>query len=254
MIYLSHASYGHSRSGTAQPYSLDTVVHESMEAVPEAVPALLPYFSPTSYRTRGYAQQYARAKQHVEYFSPEPFLNPLRPSSRFIGSAAEIREHIEEAFEKTTGKKLPEDLIISIVPKEDFKEKHADFNGNWNDGIVGFSVNNKGFGKSLVLVKENDMDKALITVGHEIGHVLSFTLPEKLGEEAKAFAFEMAWLQTLYEHNIANLKNSLNMRPQPARNGLHDRAFGFVLEQMQDGVAPLDLFHMLSNRSVRCLA
>ena len=79
-------------------------------------------------------------------------------------------------------------------------------------------------------MRENQLDALLLVIGHEIGHVLTETLPNKHDEEAKAFAFSIEWAKTIKKHNIAglgiNIKQDLDF--EPARNGLHDVAFSFV--------------------------
>jgi hypothetical protein len=62
---------------------------------------------------------------------------------------------------------------------------------------------------------------------------MSPTLPDSRDEEAKAFAFSMAWMETIKKHNIAGIGNSI--LPNPARNGLHDVAYEYLLELIQKG-------------------
>ena len=174
-------------------------------------------------------------------FNPNIFLNRDRPASPFVGSSEDIKHYIKDAFEKTTGRLLPDDLMIRVVDQHELRQLHEEFGGEWSPGIQGISVNKKGFSQSIIVVKENELDRLLVTIGHEIGHVINFPLTDKLDEEAKAFAFEMAWLKAMYEHDIAGLKNSLNPDPQPARNGLHDVAFSFVRSQMIYGKKPLEI-------------
>ncbi|MBI1969820.1 hypothetical protein HYS48_03945, partial [Candidatus Woesearchaeota archaeon] len=177
-----------------QPYNLEAAVMQEynpvmMHSEARVEHAPLQLYPTVHYRfpETSYAGGYGVSKTSAEHFSPEPFLKPWRPVARFIGSAEEIQQYLEEAFEKTTGKKLPEDMVISVLPKEEMQEKHALLGGIWSEGIQGFCLNNRLFGDNFIVVKQNDLDKLLITVGHEIGHVLSLTLPEKVSEEAKAF-------------------------------------------------------------------
>jgi len=193
-------------------------------------------------------------KKRGEYFSPDVFLRNDRPSAQFIGSVEEIKHYINESFEKTMRKELPEDIVIRVVSGQELKMLHNDFgNGHsaWSPGIQGFSINRKGFGQSLIFVKENELDRLLITIGHEIGHVINFSLANKLDEEAKAFAFEMAWVKALYENDIAGLRNSINPDPMPAKNGLHDVAFSFVKSLLARGMDAFDIFVGLMKHEIR---
>ncbi len=187
------------------------------------------------------------APQPIHTPSPEPFLKPNRPASPFVGSISDIAHYIQQAFTAVTGGILPNDVLMEIVTREELKQRHEKVGGAWSPGIQGFSVNKQGFGTSSIVVKENELDKLMITIGHEIGHIMTFTLNNQHDEEAKAFAFEMAWIDALVEHNIANLAASINPNPMPAMNGLHDVAFMFVQKQMkQKGKNPLEIFRELS--------
>ena len=159
-------------------------------------------------------------------FTPLIFLNPSRPRARFVDDSNEARGTAKEIFELMMNKKLPSSISINILPFDEFKALHSSF-GSWNKGILGFSLNGDD---KKIFVRENNMDALMLVIGHEIGHVLTETLPNKHDEEAKAFAFSIEWAKTIKKHNIANL--GLNIKEeldfQPARNGLHDIAFAFV--------------------------
>ena len=92
----------------------------------------------------------------------------------------------------------------------------------------------------------------MLVIGHEIGHVLTETLPNKHDEEAKAFAFSIEWARTIKEHNIANLGLSIKdeLDFQPARNGLHDVAFAFVDFMVKKGRKAMQLHDDLVKRYV----
>jgi hypothetical protein len=187
----------------------------------------------------------------TSYQPATAFLKPDRAVSPFIGSAEEIKSYIQEAFKAVTGTALPEDIVISILPEEHVKQKHEEFGGTWSNGVQGFSINRKGFGHSIIICKQNELDKLLLTVGHEIGHVMSGSLPKAVDEEAKAFAFEMAWAKAIQQENIAGLASAISFDFNPANNGLHDVAFNFVRKLVQRGSNALDVFNTLQYRSVR---
>jgi hypothetical protein len=159
---------------------------------------------------------------NIEYtFTPDNFLIPGR-TKRFIGDAEQIQEEIEEAFLKTTGLELPSDISISICSEHQFKKMIN------QAGVRGFSINRKQTGQvSEIFILNDDLARVMLTIGHEIGHVMSKSLKDKRLEEAKAFAFSKAWMQTIKEHNIANLSNSI-ITENPANNGIHDIAHQFT--------------------------
>jgi len=165
------------------------------------------------------------------------FLAADRPQTQFIGHAAQVRTWIEEAFEKLVGEKFPKNLRVIIGSEDDIRAHH---HGTWSRGILGFSLNRQGVGTSEIYIKENNLDILMLTIGHEIGHVMSPTLPSPHDEEAKAFAFELAWVNTLITHNIAGLAECFH--PEPAHNGLHDVAYRFVRHIIEQGTSAIDVF------------
>jgi len=179
-------------------------------------------------------------QSHSNYTPIDIFLNPFRPATPFIGEIKEIAEHIEECFEKTIGKKLPHTFTIKLCSEQEMKKFHGP---GFRDTIQGFSLNRPG-SVSEIFIKRDHLDRVMITIGHEIGHILSPPLLNKHNEEAKAFAFELAWLKTIKKHNIAGLSNCINDM-QPAQNGLHDLALGWVLDCKRKGKETLSIFRDL---------
>ena len=171
--------------------------------------------------------------------SPSIFLSPSRPIARFVDDSGEARKIAEEVFEAMANEKLPKEILISVLPLSDFRIVHSQF-GSWDPGILGFSVNGR---QKLVFVKEDSLDSMLIVLGHEIGHVLTDPLPNKHDEEAKAFAFSIEWAKAIKRHDIAGLGKSISdeLNFNPARNGLHDVAFGFVDFMMKKGRKAFDV-------------
>src|SRR3989338_5857528 len=174
-------------------------------------------------------------------FSPEIFLNPLRRSTQVICDAGEIKELIMPAFEKTTGEDFPEDIAISVLSEQDISQSAALYGFAWNPSIRGFAINKEQGKKHRIYAVSDELDKLMLVLGHEIGHVLSDSLKDKRDEEAKAYAFSLAWMKTIREHNIGGLKNSFMADP-PAQNGIHDIALDFVLDKIRKGTKAIALF------------
>jgi len=179
-----------------------------------------------------------------DYFITDQFLVP-GSTARFVGDAAEIQEDIKEAFLATTGQELPKDIMITVLNDHEFKQAHLAHNGAWSDGVQGFSLNSNGRGTNQVFVRAAPLDRLMLTIGHEIGHVLTPSLRSEHDEEAKAFAFSLAWMNAVREKNIAGI--GINILPTPAQNGLHDRAFAFVQHVIENGVAAWDAFLQLAH-------
>lgn len=187
-----------------------------------------------SYKSKPVTQTYS----HVT----DNFLALDRPRSVFIGDASEIKEFVEEAFRAVTGREFPDDVMIRLLSKEEFKKANIVVSGKWNDGLQGFAINRKRLGLvSEIFVRKGEMDKIMLTIGHELGHVLTRQLEDKRDEEAKAFAFSIAWMRKIKELNIANLATAIQL-DRPARNGLHDVALDFVLKLTQEGREAFDIY------------
>ncbi len=175
----------------------------------------------------------------------DDFLNPNRPRSTFVGDAVEIKEFIEQAFFSTTGREFPKDIVVRIVDEKTMKNAHSMFGDRWNSGIQGFAINRKDRGLiSEIFIKKGELDSIMITIGHEIGHVLSKKLMDAREEEAKAFAFSLAWMKAIKESNIANLGTSISLS-RPAMNGIHNVALDFVLDLREKGIDALSIYNDL---------
>jgi len=199
-------------------------------------PAVMPYIS------TAYSGLYLK-KQHIQ---SETFLVPDRAQTPIIQSETKIMPFIEEAFEKQTGEAFPQERIsLTILEEEEFMKASKDKGAQWSPGLAGFALNRVGKGVSEIFVKKAHLDSMMLTIGHEIGHVMSPTLNDARDEEAKAIAFSMAWMQTIKKHNVAGIAHNIN--PNPARNGLHDVAYDFVLELMDKGKQALQVFKDIAN-------
>lgn len=175
----------------------------------------------------------------------EVFLESERPWTPLVSNLGDVQEVVGKTFELMTGQVFPQDSIKIVIAKpEDFKQMHNSVSNNWSSGVVGFSLNRYGKGVSEIFIKQDHLDSVLLTIGHEIGHVLSPSLPNAQDEEAKAHAFSIAWMETIRENDVSGLKP--NIRLNPARNGLHDVALDFVNYLMQTGSSAFDVFKTLA--------
>lgn len=176
-----------------------------------------------------YTQNLYLTNTKQDYFAIEPFLTNAQ-ETEFVNDAKTIEEPCKQAFRLTTGKELPKNIAINLCTEEELKKIHLQQGGKWSKGIQGFSINKGPKRISEIFVKKDFLDKVMITLGHEMGHVIAQTLPDARDEEAKAFAFSIAWMQTIVQNNIAGLTNAIN--PMPAKNGVHDAGFEFVNEEI----------------------
>ncbi|MBS3175724.1 hypothetical protein J4457_00630 [Candidatus Woesearchaeota archaeon] len=188
----------------------------------------------------GYGNHQNSTLQHY-HFNPAPFLNETHPI--FIDDAEHIKHYITRAFEAVTKKTFPNDISITVCDHSKFDEAHTQCTGNVSKNVMGFAINRRGFGLSEIFVRANSLGKVMLTIGHEIGHVMSIPLATLRSEEAKAFAFSIAWIETIKEHNIAHLESAINMTP--AMNNIHNVAFDFVVGKIKQGMSAKGVFQSL---------
>jgi hypothetical protein len=206
-------------------------------------------YSSTSagYSGSSYGGKAEYAMPEIPHFSHnENFLAEDRPITPMVSSMGDVKEVVEMTFEKITGQEFPHDSIkIAVCDEQTFRQVHSNTGGAWSPGIMGFSFNKYGRGISEIYVKQDHLDSILLTIGHELGHVLGPTLPNGQDEEAKAHAFSLTWIETIRDNNIGGLQP--NIIPNPAHNGLHDVAFDYVKYLLQTGASSFDVFKTLAH-------
>lgn len=200
------------------------------------------YSNQGSRQTPEYVNPGTQALIHIE---PETaFLRPDRPLTKFVGSASEVQEFVEQAFKATMDKELPSDIQISVLEDKEFDKIHLAHDGIPSSTVQGFSVNRNGKGVNEVFVRANNLDLLMLTIGHEIGHILTNTLDNEQDEEAKAFAFSLAWMDSIRMKNIAGIASCIV--PNPAQNGIHDTAFEFVKKIIKEGKTAIEAFKQIA--------
>lgn len=173
--------------------------------------------------------QYSLQIVQPEYhFDPALFLRPGKEGG-FVGKAEEVREFVETAFEKIFQASFPNDIKISILPAEEFRKLAP------QPGVIGLSLNRKKEGLlNEVFILNDSLARVMLTIGHELGHVLTETLANPHDEEAKAYAFSLEWMSIIKKNDIAGLGDAF-VTERPAENGLHNVAFSFVEKMLLAG-------------------
>lgn len=221
----------------AVPYSMLTLSMPPQRALGSALYAMpgCPYQT-----ERNAEMQCFASTPHAEYhFTPAEFLKPGK-EGKFVAAAGEIREFVEEAFEKLVHLPFPHDIKVSVLPAERFRKLAP------HPGVAGLSFNRRTQGLlSEVFVLQDALARVLLTIGHELGHVLTSTLEDAHDEEAKAYAFSLAWISTIKKHNIANLAGAV-VTERPAENGLHNVAFFWVEKLRKAGKSAGEIYTELT--------
>ena len=191
-----------------------------------------------------YALESSIMKEDV--FVHESFLRPDRPFSRIIGCSDEIIEGLRTCYNKLTGRSLPGDIEISVLSHYEFEKLASEkVMGRAATGVLGFAYNH-GFGNRGVYVRRNHLDILFVVLGHEIGHVLSKQMEPIEREEAKAYAFQLAWVEAIVSFDILGLKNSINPNEwRPPKDSEHEKALEFVTGKIREGMKPIDVFNSL---------
>ena len=172
------------------------------------------------------------------HFVPENFLKPGK-EGLFVGKAEEVREFVEETFEKIFQRSFPNAIKMSIMNREEFQKIAPSSN------TIGLSLNRSQQGLlSEIFVLNDTLGRVMLTIGHELGHVLTKTLLNPHDEEAKAYAFSLLWMKVIRENNIANLGEAI-ITEQPAGNGLHNISFAFVHDLIVQGKKPEEIYELL---------
>ena len=182
-------------------------------------------------------QNYETVRRNINVFydnTSSLFINHL---SSLDFNNEEINDTGKYLFCLVTGKDLGNDAKINICSLEKFRNIQSEF-GIIGENVQGFCINRE----KIIFVKKTDLGNTLITLGHELGHIFTNELRDKHNEEAKAFAFCIEWIKKIKERNILNLRDSLTLDISPARNGLHDVAFGFVLDSIDNGKNAMELY------------
>ncbi len=198
------------------------------------------YGRQSQYRQEGAAELMADLK--AEYnFLPDNFLIPGR-EGKFVGEAEEIRGFTEEAFEKLFGEKFPDDIKVSVLKAESFRKIAP------HPATIGLSLNRREQGGlSEIFVANDSLGRVMLTLGHELGHVLTPTLDDRHDEEAKAYAFSLQWMKVIRENDIAGLAGAI-ITERPADNGLHNAAFFSVEKWRREGKQAWEIYLALVKR------
>jgi hypothetical protein len=181
---------------------------------------------------------------HQEYhFDPGIFLKPGKHAT-FVGKIDEIKDHIVDTFERMLKTPFPDDLKLSLLSVKEFSRIAP------SPTTIGLSYNRKKYGlTSEIFVVEGNLARVMLTIGHELGHVITPTLENIHDEEAKAFAFSIEWMRVIKEYNIANLAEVF-ITELPAQNGLHNVAFEFVQKMVRDGIDAFSVYKKLLTKKL----
>lgn len=181
---------------------------------------------------------------HIETdFHPAQFIR-AKAGGVFVAGASQIQYEIQETFEKLIGEEFPSDIKVSILSTAKFRKICP------QPGVVGVSYNRRRLGLiSEIFVLEGSLASVMLTVGHEIGHVLSSTLSDPALEEAKAYAFSFAWMDVIKKNDIGGLSNAF-VSLLPAVNGVHDKGYYFVKKLLVMGKGAFGIYRDLVMREV----
>ena len=245
---MAHASHESSPvTYSIQSFPMPQKYGASINSIVPSSPASISYSSGPE--RSGYTHHSSNAysllaSSHTEYhFQPSEFLRPGK-EGKFIGHAEEIKEYIVDAFETIFQAPFPNNIFISVCNEQEFRKIAP------HPGTIGLSVNRGKEGLiSEIFVLNESLARVMLTIGHELGHVLTQTLPHPHDEEAKAYAFSLVWMRAIKEHDIAGLGDAI-VTERPAENGLHNVAFRFVERMLKKGMELSQIYLELIHKNV----
>ena len=181
------------------------------------------------------------------HFAPDNFLKPGKEGI-FVGQAEEVREFVEETFEKIFHQPFPNNIKMSILNREEFSKIAPSAN------TIGLSLNRSKEGLlSEIFILNDSLGRVMLTIGHELGHVITSTLSNPHDEEAKAYAFSLLWMKIIQENNIADLGEAI-ITEHPAENGLHNVSFAFVHQLLLQGKESEEIYGQLVAQELSLLS
>lgn len=232
---IAHSAVHYSAVDTL---SYSTSIHQIPLKTYATTDVLSQPYTPTSSYTL--LQSQIRPEYH---FIPETFLRPGR-EGKFVGQAEEIKEYVQEAFTAMFDAPFPNDIKISVCSREEFRKLAP------HPSTIGLSLNRQEAGLlSEIFVLNDSLGRVMLTIGHELGHVLTKTLDNPQDEEAKAYAFSLAWMNVIREYDIAGLADAI-VAERPAENGLHNVAFFFVERLIRQGKGVWEVYTGLVRRLI----
>lgn len=180
----------------------------------------------------------------------------------FVSNALQVKDYVKQAF----------DLLIDVGSKVKVKDTYGmgyffDINGisvkvldkptfkavyninskkEYNDLTLGFAFS-KHYASwnfdQVAYVLEGNLFKVMKVIGHEIGHLVERPMINPVVEEAKAYAFEMAWGRVVQGNDIGGLRNTTIANLRMPNANPHAEAAMLVKEMVEAGYNPLDLFY-----------
>lgn len=205
-----------------------------------------PMPQPTGYSTLPANAPYD--EQHAEQEVPAQdmsilVLRPAAAPTQFTGMIDELISDVQQLVKSIISSPLPYDLSITLCRGEEFKkhyEARAEKN-RWHQGIRGFSLH--GAPKEIFVLRDT-LEQTLLTLGHEIGHILTPPAVNALTEEAKAYAFEILFLEAMQRRNTKGIKDRIDLSAlgTPAANGVHNVALQWVNSFLMDGRSAKDIY------------
>lgn len=239
MYHTSHYNGLEYLAQSSIPYNRNRVFYSATSAISSG------YNDGMFIPSRDFSFNYTAADSHLEsysrdqssylfhtpqleyHFIPDAFLKPGKEGI-FVGQAEEVREFVEEAFEDIFQHPFPNHIKISVINETEFRKIAP------SPATIGLSINRIHEGLlSEIFILNDTLGRVMLTIGHELGHVLTATLSNSHHEEAKAYAFSLLWMNVIKEHNIANLGDAI-VSEHPAKNGLHNVAFDFVHKMLKE--------------------
>jgi hypothetical protein len=168
----------------------------------------------------------------------------------FLGASSDVILQINQILKLLTGSGLPYNIRIEFCNAEKMSEAYKKWSKQvWTPIVRGFCV--PGHNK-LIYVLHDSLLNMMLTLGHEIGHILTAPRQNRITEEAKAYSFEIMWLSRMKDNNILELGHIIDLSRlgTPAANGIHDVAFRWVNSFLMDGKTAFEIYKDITDGEI----
>jgi hypothetical protein len=133
----------------------------------------------------------------------------LKPDDKVV-AYQQVEPLVKGAFLGVAEREIPRDIQIFVFPYQTLEMFYRKMGGNGpTPAATSFRKDSLG----IALVEAGECAKVMYAIGHEVGHLSTTTLENRLHEELKARVFQELWFNEL---------------DKPKYNGIGDSARGFL--------------------------
>ena len=193
----------------------------------------------------------------------------MTEENQMVKEAEQIMPYVESTLKelglsyevRPSGLYLPEgqdrgiyvgEHLMRILPEDQLEQEFREYSSEKPP------INLGGFADramDVVYLKEGPFCNVFIEAGHELGHILSENIEDPVNEEAKAFAFQLAWQEAAhktlgYTRGLVmdSISSRLNDLPNNGSYQNHRQAYEIVRSLQKEGFPLMDLYQLFAEK------